>query len=247
MGEIRFTPDKSAIKFTPDPPASIGPELLVAQPNIGITTGPENPKSRIGQGIDSFISKRLNQLSGEEPGILNPDPNKNTILNRSWLPANQRYEHPELFPTDDRSLIGKGTDWAYENLIRPLASPLGVYGTILDANPADMSLAKTGAFSKPTVEPKLKASMIAGPIEQKLGAKLATIDFANPDLHPLMKLAEQTEFKTIKSTTEKLKGVPKTMERFGVTPKEEMPYPYNVVPNKLRPTQDFFSELSWNP
>lgn len=71
-----------------------------------------------------FIGSRLHQLSGEEPGILNPDPNKNPLLMKSILPET----------TESPGIIGKIRHGIYENFIRPLASPLGIYGAVLGEN-----------------------------------------------------------------------------------------------------------------
>lgn len=69
--------------------------------------------------VDGFISNRLNQLGGTESGILNPDPSQNPLLFKSVL--------PEFQP---KSNLGQAANFAYESLIRPLASPAGIVGVL---------------------------------------------------------------------------------------------------------------------
>lgn len=122
--------------------------------------GPLEPKLGVKGTIDKAIVGRLRQLSGEEPGILNPDPNANPALNKPFfepLPRNARMTNPELFPEDNRSFIGKTVDSLYDtgaSMINSIFSPLGALGTVMGSNPADMSLEATGVG---VTKPKFKA------------------------------------------------------------------------------------------
>ena len=78
--------------------------------------------------INDIIRPRLHQLAGIEPGPLNPDPNKNPLMNQPFFP---NIEEPVGQPEDVRHLIGRHA-WNFIN--QNLFTPVGVYGGLLDAH-----------------------------------------------------------------------------------------------------------------
>lgn len=194
----------------------VGPKLEDTIP----FTGPEQPPvgflGELKRTADEFIGKRLNQLSGEEPGILNPEPDKNPILNKPFiepLPRNQRIVHPELFPNDDRSMIGKTVDSLYDTgagMINSIFSPLGALGTVMGSDPADMSLEGTGVGLSKT---KAKVGL-DGKLEVTEPSRVVD------------KLKEPT-VQTIKKSVEKFDDLQSKLDQHLSTPEE--PNPTDIV------------------
>jgi hypothetical protein len=77
--------------------------------------------------IERNLEKITPQLAGEDPGVLNPNLEENPLLLKSWLPETEA--EPGLFGTARHGI--------YENVIRPMASPLGLYSTFAVGNPAE--------------------------------------------------------------------------------------------------------------
>jgi len=114
-----------------------------ASPNpedVGRTTGPQQTISEPPQSwsdwaksgirgvkskFDDYLGAHLDELAQKKPGVLNPDPNQNPLLGKSVLPKTEQ----------SPGILGAARHWGYENLVRPMASPLGALGTVLDANP----------------------------------------------------------------------------------------------------------------
>jgi len=98
------------------------------------TTGPMNFAIVNGQRIElppegilskeGFLGSRINQLMGNEPGILNPDPTQNPLIGKSFLPDTQA----------EPGLLGTIRHGLYKNIVQPLFSPLGILGTAADMN-----------------------------------------------------------------------------------------------------------------
>jgi hypothetical protein len=76
---------------------------------------------RVKASADDFIGKRLHQLSGEEEGILNPDPNKNPAIAKSFLPETKQ----------EPGILGAVRHGLYENIVRPALSPVGAIGMMM--------------------------------------------------------------------------------------------------------------------
>lgn len=126
---------------------------------VDLSSLPDKGEKKLGP-IDSFISARLNQLSGEKPGILNPNPDQNPLINKPFLPELQ---HPA-----NEGYLGWGLRGLYNQLIRPIASPLGLLGSTMGSNPAeyeplnktlslneDIPLKAEAPVTAPKPEPKL--------------------------------------------------------------------------------------------
>lgn len=105
--------------------------------------------------VDSFISKRLNQLSGEEPGILNPIPSKNPIIDKPLLPELQ---HPA-----NEGWLGWGARGLYNNLIRPMTSPTGILGSMMGSSPIEYEPIKLPEVAKPELSVPEKLPEIKSP------------------------------------------------------------------------------------
>src|SRR6266850_4252842 len=67
--------------------------------------------------IDDFLLNHLDELAQKKSGILNPNPEQNPVLGKSFLPETQA----------DPGIFGAIKHTGYEAL-RSMASPLGIYG-----------------------------------------------------------------------------------------------------------------------
>lgn len=99
-----------------------------------------------------------------------------------------------------------------------------------------------GGFDPRTAGIKPAAKFIPpnNPDIASVAGKLNKVDFANPETTALDKTIERNAFtpdKTIPQLRSVNAEVPKTMDQFGFEPPnhENLPYPYNVVPDSLRP------------
>lgn len=80
--------------------------------------------------IEPHLSEMTAQLSGEKPGVLNPNLEQNPLLLKSALPET----------TAEPGIVGGIRHGIYENLIRPMASPLGAFSTFGVGNPAEIPM-----------------------------------------------------------------------------------------------------------
>lgn len=140
--------------------------------------GPNDPMSILRKGAELFrpqIESRLGQITEQEPGILNPNPEQNPLILKSLLPETKA--DPGMFGTVKHEL--------YDKLIRPMASPAGAYSTLMGSNPADISegsLAKSGLnkigteITSDIPKPKIKPSIL-----DKSGREIAPAQTVIPD------------------------------------------------------------------
>lgn len=93
--------------------------------------------------LDTHIDDVVAQESGKKEGVFNPDPASNPLLGKSALPET----------TAQPGFIGGLRHSLYENLIRPMASPEGVIGSLTDAKaPTESGLLEAGLVKKPTAD-----------------------------------------------------------------------------------------------
>ena len=116
--------------------------------------------------LEQNLPRFIPQLSGEEPGLLNPNLEMNPALMKSFLPESRGITVPNEImgapvPEIAQNILGRAADAVYEYGVRPLISPLGLYSSLPGLNPAEHpSLDKTFPLPKPRPTPK---ALPAGP------------------------------------------------------------------------------------
>ncbi len=145
--------------------------------------------------VNDLIRPRLQQLVGQEEGPLNPDPNKNPLVAGSQLPETEQ----------SPGILGAVRHGLYENIVRPLASPLGILGTFegsdipkepigmgtFDSVAKDIELPKSIEAVPKVAEKQLEIPKQLGPAKdiQLPESKLSEQGYYNPkppaeQLHP---------------------------------------------------------------
>lgn len=236
------------------------------------------------EAVDKFIMDHIDELAQKKPGILNPNPEQNPVMAKSFL--------PEAGPSVERylgeanvapSYLNKAAMWGYNNLVRPIASPLGILTGTMMANPSTEPIPNpsklnfgniAGDIELPTqrrlaLPPAPQDRFIAGPsgaggissradVTPDVAAKIAGLTEDRPvpqgTSADLVQLAEQKRVQNLKYTqAQQYPG--ESIDVGTVGPYENtlppqsgdvtggfssqtnktLPYPLNVVPNKVRP------------
>lgn len=87
----------------------------------GLPDDNEGFLSKIKKKADSFILGHLDELAEKKPGVLNPNPDENPIINKPLLPKAEGAS----------STIGKLAQGGYNSLVRPMSGVTGILGSFL--------------------------------------------------------------------------------------------------------------------